>query len=352
MKDPVDWEEADALALIRDEVQESLTLDYKQSDALGKSDGKKSELSKDVSAFANSSGGTILYGMAESRNYPTQVDDGLDPSDISKEWIEQVVNSSVHPKIEGLRINQIPLRSRGTGRVVYAICIPAATSRAPHQAKDKRYYKRYNFGSVPMEDYEVLAVRWAHAWRIGSRRLIPTTRVIAGVELTLTAVAITIYLVLVVAGYISKENRLSVAELGLALAGCLFLVLAVYPEAFDRLSLLKLPGGIEVTLEKIQRQQVEQRRELDGFFSILSNMLSLPEKYHLRSLARTDDEYKGRSSLREELFRLKRFGLIDEIGGQKIGDMFDGKKFKLRSFVSLTSQGGRFIRALDDIERS
>ena len=50
--------------------------------------------------------------------------------------------------------------------------------------------------------------------------------------------------------------------------------------------------------------------------------------------------------------RLKRFGLIEEIEGQKIGDMFDGTKFKLRSFVCLTAQGERFIRALDDIERS
>jgi predicted HTH transcriptional regulator len=155
MKDSVEWNEADVSSLIANEVQESLTLDYKQSDALGKSDGKKNELSKDVSAFANSSGGTILYGMTENGHYPTLIDSGLDPTDISKEWIEQVLNSSVHPKIDGLRINQIPLSSTGTGRVLYAICIPAATSRAPHQAKDKRYYKRYNFESVPMEDYEI-----------------------------------------------------------------------------------------------------------------------------------------------------------------------------------------------------
>jgi hypothetical protein len=29
------------------------------------------------------------------------------------------------------------------------------SSRAPHQAPDKRYYKRQNFQSSPMEDYEV-----------------------------------------------------------------------------------------------------------------------------------------------------------------------------------------------------
>ena len=25
----------------------------------------------------------------------------------------------------------------------------------PHQAQDKRYYKRYNFQSAPMDDYEI-----------------------------------------------------------------------------------------------------------------------------------------------------------------------------------------------------
>ena len=32
--------------------------------------------------------------------------------------------------------------------------------------------------------------------------------------------------------------------------------------------------------------------------------------------------------------------------------MLDGNNFKLGSFVRLTAQGERFIRALDDIERS
>jgi hypothetical protein len=52
MKEATEWDETDVLFLIKDQVQESLMLDYKRSDALGKTDGKKSELSKDVSAFA------------------------------------------------------------------------------------------------------------------------------------------------------------------------------------------------------------------------------------------------------------------------------------------------------------
>ncbi len=155
MKDAIDWDETDILSLIKDRAQESLTLDYKKSDALGKSDRKKTELSKDISALANSAGGVILYGMEEDKHYPTTPDGGLDPDDISKEWIEQVINSSIHPKIDGLRINQIALTQSSPGRVMYAVSIPAATTRAPYQADDKRYYKRSNFQSVPMEDYEI-----------------------------------------------------------------------------------------------------------------------------------------------------------------------------------------------------
>src|SRR6266446_8886102 len=155
MKDAIDWGEADILSLIKDKVQESLTLEYKKSDALAKTEGKKTDLSKDVSAFANSAGGVILYGMEEDKHYPTKIDVGFDPNDISKEWIEQVINSTIHPKIDGLRINQIALNQSSPGRAIYAVTIPAATSRAPHQADDKRYYKRYNFQSVRMEDYEI-----------------------------------------------------------------------------------------------------------------------------------------------------------------------------------------------------
>jgi hypothetical protein len=176
------------------------------------------------------------------------------------------------------------------------------------------------------------------------------SRLVGTVALIAAVISMTCYLVLVVSGQIPKQNRLGVSEIALAVVVLLFFVLAVHPTALDRLSLLKLPGGIEVTLEKIQQQQVEQRRELDAFFAILSNLLSLPEKYHLRTLARGDQEYTGQGTLREELFRLKRFGLIDELPGQKIGDMLDGRQFMLASFVQLTQQGERFVKALDKIE--
>ncbi len=54
------------LALIRDEAQESLTLDYKRSSALGKWNTERNNLSKDISAFANSEGGMLICGMEEN----------------------------------------------------------------------------------------------------------------------------------------------------------------------------------------------------------------------------------------------------------------------------------------------
>jgi hypothetical protein len=136
--------------LIAEGVKESLTLDYKASPALDRADKKRDELCKDVTSFANSAGGQIVYGMEEDKHVPTKLDDGAAP-EITKEWVEQVIDSRVQPRIEGLLITPIEL-ANGLG---FVITIPQATTRAPHQAPDKRYYKRQNFQSVPMEDYEV-----------------------------------------------------------------------------------------------------------------------------------------------------------------------------------------------------
>lgn len=149
-----DWDEQDLLDLIRLGVQEGLELDYKQCDALQRSDGKKNEISKDVSAFSNSAGGVIVYGMKEDGHVPTSIDVGFDPNEISKEWLEQVINSRIQRRIDGVRVNQVALLTTSPGKVAYVVVVPTSI-RAPHQAADKRFYKRFNFESVPMEEYEI-----------------------------------------------------------------------------------------------------------------------------------------------------------------------------------------------------
>ena len=151
----IDWDEGDLLAMISAEMQESLTLDYKRSAALGKGSNERNSLSKDVSSFANSEGGLLIYGMEEDGHVPTAIDGGTDRTQITKEWLESVVGATIHPNVDALLIKQIPLTGRGSNAVAYVLEIGQATSRAPHQAFDHRYYKRFNFESKPMEDYEV-----------------------------------------------------------------------------------------------------------------------------------------------------------------------------------------------------
>jgi hypothetical protein len=57
--------------IVAADIQESLTLDYKDAAALGKNSPQRNELCKDVSAFANSAGGQIIYGVQRTVTIPS-----------------------------------------------------------------------------------------------------------------------------------------------------------------------------------------------------------------------------------------------------------------------------------------
>ena len=68
--DTEDYSIVDIQRLIDQEVEENIHLDYKASGSLSQEDRKKNELTKDISAFANSDGGIIVYGVSEKENKP------------------------------------------------------------------------------------------------------------------------------------------------------------------------------------------------------------------------------------------------------------------------------------------
>jgi len=151
------WDKKQIDDLIQNGTEENLHLDYKSANALAKSDGKKKEISKDVSAFANSDGGTIIYGVkefdeVEKRHLPERID-AVDRIEFTKEWLEQVIGSNIAPRIQGLKITPVPNEGGKQNEVIYVVDIPK--SDTAHQAIDKRYYRRYNFESIPMEDWEI-----------------------------------------------------------------------------------------------------------------------------------------------------------------------------------------------------
>lgn len=142
--------------LIHNKIEESANLEYKGGDALDNTDSKKKEIAKDVSAMANSAGGVIIYGIKEfdekdKKHLPERISP-IDRSNISKEWLEQVILGSISPKIDNLTIHVVPID--GDNMVCYIVEVPQSVT-AHQNSKDYKYYRRRNFLCEPMLDYEI-----------------------------------------------------------------------------------------------------------------------------------------------------------------------------------------------------
>ena len=142
---------------IQAKVEESTSLEYTAAAALARTEGKKKEVTKDVSAFANAAGGLILYGVREyasrdKRHLPEKLDP-VDRTELPREWLEHVIGN-IRPRVEELVIHPVPIdNNTRPNNVVYAVEIPKSTTA--HQAADFRYYRRYNFQCLPMLDHEI-----------------------------------------------------------------------------------------------------------------------------------------------------------------------------------------------------
>jgi len=143
-------EYSDIESFVSQRIEESLNLDYKNIADYN----KPNELAKDISAFANSAGGLVILGVEEDASDPTRIYPKAitwGDSSLSKETLENHLISKISYRIDGLRI--VPVRKPDKS-VIFLIDVPQSEN-PPHMSWDKRYYKRLNFQSVPMEHYEV-----------------------------------------------------------------------------------------------------------------------------------------------------------------------------------------------------
>lgn len=147
-----EFNEKDILEIINSKLEESINIEFKNAQALSNDKNVKKEISKDISSFANSDGGIIFYGIDEKDHVASGLS-FVNGNVYTKEWLENIIISTIQQKIDGLRI--IPIRfENNLQKTVYAVKIPKSLSN-PHINGDKKYYKRHNFQSVPMEEYEV-----------------------------------------------------------------------------------------------------------------------------------------------------------------------------------------------------
>ena len=149
------WNYERVQRMIEDGVEESLHLDYKGAGSLAKVQQKREEIIKDVTAFANSDGGVIIYGVAEygdaARKHLPESIDPINRSEVSKEWLEHVISNAA-PRIHDLRIHPVPIPDDET-KCLYVVEI--TKGETAHQSADCKYYRRFNFESVAMRDHEI-----------------------------------------------------------------------------------------------------------------------------------------------------------------------------------------------------
>src|ERR1700752_2301480 len=88
----------DIQSLIDNGIGESLNLEYKGAGALKKDDPAKIKITKSISAFANSNGGILIYGIHEEDQQPKNIS-YIDGNVFSNEWLEQVIGN-IHRKVK------------------------------------------------------------------------------------------------------------------------------------------------------------------------------------------------------------------------------------------------------------
>lgn len=159
------WTPERLQSLITDQIPEDFRLDYKGADALplprmpaNVREEKRKEVGKDATAFANSDGGVIIYGIRESklhdgRSLPERFDP-VSTGDVSRDQLAQLIAARSEPRLVGVRV--LPVQVPGLddpAQVCYVVVVPK--SDTAHMASDGRYYYRNEATTERMRDWQV-----------------------------------------------------------------------------------------------------------------------------------------------------------------------------------------------------
>jgi hypothetical protein len=147
--------------LVDDGIPETWKLDYKREISLT-AEKDKLEIAKDITSFANTAGGTLIYGIAEQK--VNNNDDmcipvepiGIDPIPNLISKIENILYDTVSPRLQSLVIKEVPY-NRHAGKVVYIVWHPESPL-APHMVYgygDYRYYRRGQLRTIKMNEQDI-----------------------------------------------------------------------------------------------------------------------------------------------------------------------------------------------------
>jgi len=146
--------ESDLLEQISAGVPEGVFVDYKR-DMYGRSDADAKEFLKDVSSFANTSGGHLIIGLDETAGIPSAIIALNGDSDQDLQRLENLARDGIEPRISGLRMRALPINGGG-----YVIILRVPKSWAPpHRVSARNTNRIYGRNSAGAYEFSVDELR-------------------------------------------------------------------------------------------------------------------------------------------------------------------------------------------------
>jgi hypothetical protein len=145
----------DIQALKSNKVMEKKTIDYKQS-LPGRSGSERIGFLADITAFANTVGGDLIFGITEEDGIPKSIDGvEIGNPDEEKLRLENIIRSGIEPRISDITI--CPFKINNTKRYILLIRVKRSWN-APHRVifKDhSKFYGRNSAGKYPLDVSEL-----------------------------------------------------------------------------------------------------------------------------------------------------------------------------------------------------
>lgn len=156
-------DESDLQALVADRRPESRSLDYKRDLNFTKDDERR-ELARDLSSFANASGGDLIYGVEEAKDlsgkplgYPSSLVGVAGNFDDIKLRIENIARDLIDPRIQGLRVHKV--EGCFPNGPIIIVRVPRSWI-GPHMLsfqKQTHFFSRNSAGRHPLDVREIRA---------------------------------------------------------------------------------------------------------------------------------------------------------------------------------------------------
>jgi hypothetical protein len=158
--------ETDLRRLITAGAAESFYVDYKQATYGGK-EADHAELLADVSSFANTAGGDLVIGVAETGGVPTAILPFIGNADDERRRLEDIARTGLEPRVRNLQTRAVPLVQGGA---VIIVRVPRSYA-PPHRVIYKnrsRFWARASSGKYE-PNVEELRHIFSEAPRIAER---------------------------------------------------------------------------------------------------------------------------------------------------------------------------------------